>query len=126
MYILLEKSASLSQSTMTFGERALDALVMLIKGMVMVFLVLAVLMAVLMIMERVFAKKQKKTETENKEVAPVAVNSEEPSAPAEDDGAIIAAITAAIAVVMEAEGNPGGFRVVSFKRTGKKSAWNNK
>ncbi len=37
-----------------------------------------------------------------------------------DDGALIAAITAAVSLVLEAEGkDPKGFRVVSFKRTKK-------
>ncbi len=113
----------------TFGERAIDALTMLVKGMLMVFLVLAILMIVLVIMERIFASKKepKKEKQEEIKVAPV---EEAPVAVVEDNGALVAAITAAIAATLAAEQggavSPSGFRVVSFKRVGNRSAWNSK
>ncbi len=113
----------------TFGERVADALTMLAKGVLMVFLVLSILMVVLMIMERQFASKSesKKEKQEKAARTPVA---ETPVEAIEDNGALVAAITAAISVVLASEhgGTPeaGGFRVVSFKRVGGKSAWNSK
>ena len=57
-----------------------------------------------------------------------------PEAPApvvqtvEDDGAVIAAITAAISAMLAAENGDsayqGGFRVVSFKRSNRGTPWN--
>ena len=103
---------------------------MLVKGMVMVFVVLTVLMLALKIMERFFVgsknEKPEKIEKPDEPVAPIAATEPE-TAPEADDGALVAAITAAISVVLASEGgqaSASGFRVVSFKRVGGKSAWN--
>lgn len=113
----------------TLGERAIDALTMLVKGMLMIFLVLAILMVVLMIMERFFASS-KQPKPEKKEEVKAAPAPVAPTPVAQDNGALVAAITAAIAATLAAEqgGAPevGGFRVVSFKRVGNRSAWNSK
>ncbi len=110
-----------------FSERAMDALIMLVKGMVMVFLVLTVLMIALKIMERFFVcKKAEKIEKPIEPQTPVVVSDPQPVA-VTDDGALVAAITAAISVVLASEGgqaSASGFRVVSFKRVGGKNAWN--
>ena len=45
---------------------------------------------------------------------------------ATDDGALLAAITAAIAVVWESEHPGTSFRVVSYRHVGKRSPWNRK
>ncbi len=42
----------------------------------------------------------------------------------EEQGAILAAITAAISVVWESEHPGTGFRVVSYRHVGKRSPWN--
>ena len=103
----------------TFGERAVDALTMLVKGMLMIFLVLAILMVVLMVMQKFFDAKKapKAAKQEEAKAAPVA---KAPAPVAEDNGAIVAAITAAIAVTLAEEQGTApaasGFRVVSFKR----------
>ena len=113
----------------TFGERAVDALTMLVKGMLMIFLVLAILMVVLMVMQKFFDAKKapKEAKQEEAKAAPVAAT---PAPVAEDNGAIVAAITAAIAMTLAEEQGTApaasGFRVVSFKRVGNKSAWNSK
>ena len=113
----------------TFGERAVDALTMLVKGMLMIFLVLAILMVVLMVMQKFFDAKNapKAAKQEEVKAAPVAAT---PAPVAEDNGAIVAAITAAIAMTLAEEQGTApaasGFRVVSFKRVGNKSAWNSK
>ena len=111
------------------GERATDALTMLVKGMVMIFAVLAILMAVLLIMERFFVKKKdQKVEKNAETVVKASVIEPEPIA-ATDDGALVAVIAAAISVVLASEQGDApasGFRVVSFKRVGGKNAWNAK
>ncbi len=113
----------------TLGERAIDALTMLVKGMLMIFLVLAILMIVLMIMQRFFdSKKESKPEKQEEVKAAPVVDA--PAPVVQDDGAIVAAITAAIAMTLASEQGgvsaANGFRVVSFKRVGNKSAWNSK
>lgn len=122
-------------ASMTVGERVTDGAIMLVKGMVMIFAVLAILMLVLMLMERFFASKHEsepKKKAEKKQERPVvAPVTETPIAPVvEDNGALVAAITAAIAITLAAEqgkeAEVGGFRVVSFKRVGGRSAWNSK
>ena len=112
----------------SFADRTAEALRMVLMGMVMIFLVLSIIMLVLMLMERIFAKASKeKPVTE----APKAVEPAPAPAPVvqtQDDGAVIAAITAAISAVLAAENGTetyeGGFRVVSFKRSTRKSTWN--
>ena len=112
-----------------FSARLSEALTMVVMGMVMVFLVLAVIMLVLMIMERVFAGKKVEpkpvaSKSEPKKPEPIPT----PVAPVQDDGAVIAAITAAISAMLAAENGTenyqGGFRVVSFKRSSRNTPWN--
>ena len=105
---------------------------MILQGIGMVFLVLAILWLVLLIFKKVFykdpAKEEKKSKPAKTEApasasapvveAPVAV------APVVDDGALIAAITAAVSAYIESDPAltsqfAGGFRVVSFKPTTK-------
>ena len=102
---------------------------MTLLGMGMIFAVLSVLMGVLMIFKLVFAKPEKKASKEPKveakpeviEATPVA---QEPQN--NNDETLIAVITAAIAEYRAAEGlGEGGFRVVSFKRSGN-GHWNSK
>ncbi len=97
-------------------------------GLVVVFAVLALLWAILAITGKVFGKSA------NAPKAPKAVQTVESApavtvapAPAGDD-AIVVAISAALAVYLETEGQnssfAGGFRVVSFKKVGKAAHWN--
>ena len=86
-------------------------------------------MGVLMIMERIFAGKGKSGEA--KKEAPKPAPEKTVSAPVvqavEDDGAVIAAITAAISAMLAESGDAtyqGGFRVVSFKRSNRNTPWN--
>ena len=62
--------------------------------------------------------------------APASVSASTPApapAPAvSEDSAVLAAITAAIAVVWEVEHPGTGFRVVSYRHIDKRSAWNTK
>lgn len=125
---ILHVSGMLTKSELPMNERLSEAGIMVVKGMLMVFAVLATLMLVLMLMERIFVKKPAPKKAESAPapaVAPAPAPEPEPTV-VEDDGAIVAAITAAIAVVLADEGNTDGFRVVSFKRADKRSAWNTK
>ena len=100
-------------------------------GMGMVFAVLATLWGVLSIFKLVFAGKTPKAKKEAPapkvtEVPKAAQTVEAPKAN-EDDLALIAILTAAVAAYRAEEGEAdGGFRVVSFKRTGNVRAWNAK
>ena len=116
---------------------------MLLLGMGMVFLVLAILWAVLVIFAKTMggAEKPAKTEKPAKKEAkpaptpvptPAPVASVTPvvpvAAPASDD-AIVAAITAAIAMTIASDPAlssqfQSGFRVVSFQKKSGKNAWN--
>ncbi len=89
----------------------------LILGMVIVFAVLAIIFAALMIMRKALNKKPAPKATAQEKPAAVekpAVAEETAEAPAEDEGAIIAAIIAAISA--HTGKSASDFRVVSFKR----------
>ena len=89
-------------------------------GMGVIFAVLVILIAVLSVFKLVFYKGDAKDKKANVP-APVSepVAAPEPVVPAAyDDAELVAAITAAIAVVMDAPET--SFRVVSFRRTAKK------
>ena len=130
MNMITKIPALLAANGMTLAERSSEALTMVIMGMVMVFAVLAVIMAVLMIMERIFMKKSTPKAAKTVIPEPQRVVEETPATVAlstEDDGAIIAAITAAITLMLAENGDEGcasGFRVVSFKRRANGTAWN--
>lgn len=99
-------------------------------GMLIVFIVLAVLWIVLEIAGYVSAKnntptikkiKQEPAPAPKYEIAPA---NDEPSS-YENDEEIVAAITAAITLMLEQEGAPAkSFRVVSFKRASNNAHWN--
>ena len=104
--------------TLGFGERASTAGIVTLQGMLTIFLVLSILWGAIEIMHRVLHKDKKETK---KESAPAAAPVVTP-APVEvqDDGAIIAAITAAIMAMRSESGESSAFRVVSCKRTNRK------
>ena len=117
---------ALRVSGRTFAEDAKEAGTVTLLGMVAIFAVLALLWLVIEILHR--ALNQKPTRKPVKipiEKTPDRVGlTEKPvretrafGRPAPDDGALVAAITAAISAAMADEGYTGGFRVVSFKRS---------
>lgn len=97
-------------------------------GMLIVLSVLATLWIILEIVGRIASKKTadvtKKVKTESTEsIVPSPVVSQEISY--ENDEEIVAAITAVISLMLEAENAPvKGFRVVSFKRASNSAHWN--
>ena len=112
-------------------DRAKQAGIVSLQGMVTIFAVLALLWLVIEILHRALSgdsgAKKEETVEKKEEKKPAFVKREAPkqeSAPAPaaapvaqaDDGAVIAAITAAISAAMAEEGYTGGFLVVSFKR----------
>lgn len=111
-----------------FNERASQAGIVSLQGMLTIFLVLAILWGAIEIMHRLLVgkeekpAKQKHTEatpsepSANAEDAAVAAAIAAALAASEDDGALVAAITAAITAARAEEGCTSGFRVVSFKR----------
>ena len=115
------------------AERIKYAVLVSVQGMVMIFFVLSILWGVVALM-KVFlhdipAKKEAKKAALAKAVEVAVAPVEQPVAvaePEEDEGEIVAAITAAIAVMLQSEEYKGqfesGFRVVSFTRKG--GAWN--
>ncbi len=108
------------------SERLSMAGLTIVQGMGMVFLVLAILWMVLLIFKKIFYKDPAKAEKKSAPEAPVAAPAPAPvqAVPATDDGALIAAITAAVAAYIESDPAlssqfASGFRVVSFKPTSK-------
>ena len=127
----------MSGEGMSFGERLEYALQGTVTGMVMVFAVLGLLYGIVSLSKVVFydipekkKMKKQKVHTASAVVAPTPA----PAAAVEesavqDDGELIAVITAAVAAMIESGDYKnefvGGFRVVSFKRSAQ-SAWNRK
>ena len=102
-----------------------------VLGMGMIFAVLGILWAILSLFKLVFVGKAPKEQKEKPQPAPVAVEQRTAvsAAPAQDDGALIAVITAAVAAYMADSGEQvpaGGFRVVSFTRVKGGKPWNSK
>ena len=111
------------------SARLLYAGQMTLLGMGMVFLVLAILWAVLGIFKVcLYHPEGEKKTAKADEPMPVKTEAPAPVAPADDsdsdNGVLLAVITAAVAAAMEEEGTPSsGFRVVSFKKT-TRGPWN--
>ena len=107
-------------TNMAFGERVAYAGRMLLIGMATVFLSLAILWGALALfrfmMEKTGARKAAKKAAASSVIAPAA-----PVIETVDDGANVAAITAAVAAVLAAEngGVTPAFRVVSYRRVGR-------
>ncbi len=101
---------------------------MTLLGMTMVFAVLAILWMIISIFKSVTGGKKPKAPKEKPaEPAPAPVA---PIAPAvRDDSAVVAAITAAIAAMIDSDPDlssqfSSGFRVVSFQKKNGKTSWN--
>ena len=128
---------NLSGADMSFGERLEYALQGTVTGLLMVFAVLGLLFGIISLSKVVFydIPEKKKMKKQKAHTAPAVVApTPAPAAAAEesavqDDGELIAVITAAVAAMIESGDYKnefvGGFRVVSFKRSAQ-SAWNRK
>ena len=116
----------------SLGDRFSQAGIVTLQGMLTVFVVLVILWAAIEVMHRIMHGPKKKPVAKQKEQLPAKPAAAEDDAAAaaiaatleasEDNGALIAAITAAITAARSEEGNDLPFRVVSFKRaTGRHS-----
>ena len=123
----ISKLPEVANSPAFSGERLALAGQMILIGLGMVFVVLAVLWAVLTMFKLIFARpEKKKTEPSVQAI----VSEPEPIVVAEQsDDELVAIITAAVAAYIENE-EPEmaacGFKVVSFRRTNGGRAWNSK
>lgn len=100
----------------TFGENAKSAGTVTLLGMATIFAVLALLWGVVQLLHLLMHLSERKAKDPKPQPLPQTVEpivSEEPTV---DDGAIVAAITAAILTARTEEGITTGFRVVSFRR----------
>ncbi len=107
----------LTQDPRPFGERAGEAGRVSLLGMAAIFGVLALLWGAIELFHLcVWAagRKKAKKQTQAEPSAPAETVELQPDTP--DDGALGAAITAAITAARTEEGNTTGFRVVSFRR----------
>ncbi len=115
-------------TAMNLSDRIGYALQRTLIGLIIIFGVLAVIWLVLALFKVIFYKDPSKKTALNKPEpkatpaptpapAPVAVQA------TQDDGAVIAAIVAAISAMRNEQGITDGFRVVSFKR-GTNKPWN--
>lgn len=115
-------------STLTFGERIATGAQGLLFGMAVVFAVLILIWGILEVFRIIFydIPNKKKAEAEGTPAADETPAESIPEPAVEeaaeaDDGELVAAITAAIAMMMEESGQPQtSFRVVSFRRTASK------
>ena len=106
--------------TLGFGERASTAGIVTLQGMLTIFLVLSILWGAIEIMHRVLHKDKKETKKESAPAAAPAPVVTPAPVEVQDDGEIIAAITAAIMAMRSESGESSAFRVVSFKRANRK------
>ena len=107
----------LTKDPRPFGERASEAGTVSLLGMLAIFGVLAILWGAIELFHLCISaagKKKAKKQNQAEQPTPAEVS---PTEPATDDGALVAAITAAIAAARTEEGNTTGFRVVSFRRS---------
>ena len=123
----VSKDQSLVNNIMPeIGDRLQVAVQTVVLGMLIVFSVLAILWIILEIAGRVATKNTATEKAQPAEVIEAASTTPEQTS-YENDEEIVAAITAAITLMLEAENAPGtskGFRVVSFKRTSNNAHWN--
>ena len=122
IWALTAASEEVSTETMAFSDRAKQAGIVSLEGMVAIFFALTLLWIAIEILHLALHHKSN-TKTVKKAPAPVVENKPAASVPAPvaapapaGDAALIAAITAAISAAMAEDGYTGGFRVVSFKR----------
>ena len=115
----------------TVSEKLSTGFTVMALGVATVFAVLAILMIVLYLFRVIFYHEKKPAPKTAPAPEPKHIEAPEPAPQAQpeevktDDGALIAAITAAIAAYTSGdEAFASGFRVVSFRRAEHASPWN--
>lgn len=113
-----------NEEALTLGERLSLGLTNTLLGLLIIFLVLTILFgavklfAILLpkLTEKKKGNKSKEPQTDKSAESIAKAPAAHPAAA--DNGAVIAAITAAVSLLLEEEGQePTGFRVVSFRRS---------
>ena len=130
------ETVAAENETLTIGERLTEALMTTVLGMLMIFLVLSLIYGILVLF-RVFLHDipEKRKKAAQQKQAPSAATEPEPALPGNtppagnEDGALLAAITAAVAAYLDEEAAENGrlqtgFRVVSFTRKKSSGGWN--
>ncbi|MBR7033080.1 MAG: OadG family protein [Clostridia bacterium] len=115
---------SVLNNGLSFSEKASLSLKMILMGMGTVFAVLFIIWVFLTIFRLVMDKaKGVKKNKAPVTAAPAPVGTDNGNEP--DEGALIAAITAAVTAYREEEGSPApsSFRVVSFEKRGASRPW---
>ena len=111
------------------SEKLLNGLLVGLSGMIMVFLILTLLMVLIMLMSRIINGSTKRKDTKavaesaekkREEAQTIIPQADQQAKQADTDNTLIAVITAAVSAYRTAEGNTGGFRVVSFRKNNKK------
>ena len=122
MRTMLFSLAATGAEELSFSQRLSQAGIVSLQGMLTIFLVLTILWGAIEVMHSVLHRKKKKkkimTFIESSAAAEKPAETSEAKAfgTPEDDGAVVAAIVAAIRAMRAEEGNTGAFHVVSFKR----------
>ena len=137
--MMLHLMAAANVTGMSLGERVAYALRMLLVGMGAVFAILTLLWGVLVLARILLHERPAQSQAAQdalKSAPPVGrpnVSQRpsvevKPSPAVQDNGVLIAVITAAVSAAMAEEGTlpAGGFRVVSFRRSSDTGAWNRK
>lgn len=111
------------------SEKLLNGLLVGLSGMIMVFFILTLLMVLIMLMSRIINGSTKRKDTKpvaesaekkREEAQTIIPQADQQAKQADTDNTLIAVITAAVSAYRTAEGNTGGFRVVSFRKNNKK------
>lgn len=110
-----------------FGQRLVTGLGNLVLGMIVVFAVLTILWLILEVVGKIFAKSDAKAAAKKAAEAPKTVEAPILVEEEDNDEELVAAITAAVTLCLEAEngGEAPAFKVVSFRKTYSKQSWNN-
>ena len=124
LQLLLNAAPDYTKPVEAFSDRISMATEMLLRGMGTIFFVLVLLWFILAIFSKVIHRDEPKTAIKAPKASKEAPKATPTPAPAvvpvaqTEDTALVAAITAAIAAYLDQPTT--SFRVVSFKRTGKK------
>ena len=111
------------------SEKLLNGLLVGLSGMIMVFFILTLLMVLIMLMSRIINGSTKRKDTKavaesaekkREEAQTIIPQADQQAKQADTDNTLIAVITAAVSAYRTAEGNTGGFRVVSLRKNNKK------
>lgn len=116
---------SVLNNGLSFSEKLSLSLKMILLGMGTVFAVLFIIWLCLTAFKAVMGRTKKKQKTGPAENGAAPAETGDGATPQKDDGALVAAIVAAVTAYREeaGEAEPSGFRVVSFTESGTVRPW---